>query len=244
MNGYTSGEDSYYSASVNTAMSYDTLTSDITNNFSQNTTDQVSTEGRETTYADKVRAKPKNQKGTRPESTDQPKSVHPNIDASLISDLASSRAKLEELEIQVASMALAKDKERQELTLNVEQQKQEMEFQAASQKLEMERQADEQRRAFRQQFDDQRRELESKAAQQKRELEATLQAQQINKAIQDHFVTVPPNPPVQHPPPPDFYYTMVENQERQIKLLTKAPDYDDDESNVWNELRESSEDSD
>jgi hypothetical protein len=216
---YPGGEDSYFSASVNTAMSYDTLTSDITNDFSQNTTDQATTtaEGQDTTYADKVKGIPTTQKSTPLETIDQPISVQPTIEASLISDLASSRAELEALKTKMSRLELAKAKESQELAQKVEQQKQAMELQAAAQKFEMEKQAEEQRRAFQQQLDDQRRELESKSFQQKRELEATLKAQ-INKAIQDYFVTAP-NPTAQHPIPPDFY-KMFENQERQIQLLT------------------------
>jgi flagellar biosynthesis GTPase FlhF len=211
--GYSSGEDSYYSSSVNTAMTYDSVSSDITNEFSKNTSVTNTDEKTEKTWSQRVKDGPKDPaKSTT--IKDAPKSVNPNvIEGSLVSDLASSRAEVDDLKTQLSRMQDEQETERKYRAAKAEHQKREAELQAKAQKFELEKQAEEQRREFQEKMDEQRRELEKQSELQRRELEKSMQ-DQIAKAIQDHITrsTIPQLPEFQQ---------MVANQGCQIQLLTR-----------------------
>ena len=210
--GDSSGEDSYYSTSVNTAMSYDSVSSDITNDFSQKTNDESKGDQSNTSWAAKVKSGSQpNQAST---AADAPKAVHQTTTtASLVSDLASSRAEVDDLKVQLAKIQAQQESERKEKQIQDNNRKKEAELQAEAHKLEMDKQVEEQRRLFQQKMDDQRREMEQKAEQQKRELEQAMQ-EQIARAIQSHLNRPPP-------PLPDDLHQMFVNQGRQIQLLTR-----------------------
>ena len=211
--GDSSGEDSYYSTSVNTAMSYDSVSSDITNDLSQKTSDiNESVDQSHTSWAGKVKNGSNHNQASTTAAT--PKTVQQTMTtASLVSDLVSSRAEVDELKVQLAKIQAQQEAESQEKKLQEEHRKKEAELQAAAHKLEMDKQAEAQRIIFQQQMEDQRRELERRAELQKRELEQTMQ-DQIARAIQSHMHRVPA-------PIPDDLHQMFLNQGRQIQLLTR-----------------------
>jgi hypothetical protein len=211
--GDSSGEDTYYSTSVNTAMSYDSVSSDITNDFSLKTVDTSKVDqSSNASWAGKVKAGSQpNQASSKAEA---PQTVQQTTStASLVSDLASSRAEVDELKVQLAKIQAQQEAESQEKKVQEAHRKKEAELQATAHKLEMDKQAEEQRRLFQQQMDDQRRELEQKAEIQRRELEQTMQ-EQIARAIQSHLNRTPTilNDELQQ---------MFVNQGRQIQMLTR-----------------------
>ena len=210
--GDSSGEDSYYSTSVNTAMSYDSVSSDITNDFSQQTTEASKGDQSNSTWAEKVKSGPQpTQVSTAAEA---PKLIQQTTTtASLVSDLASSRAEVDDLKVQLAKIQAQQESERKEKQIQEENRKKEAELQAAAHQMALDKQSEEQRRRFQQQMDDQKRDLEQKAEQQKRELEQTMQ-DQIAKAIQSHMNRAPA-------PLPEDLHQMFLNQGRQIQLLTR-----------------------
>ena len=156
--GYSSGEDSYYSSSVNTAMSYDSVTSDITNDFSKDTTATNTDDKTEKSWAQRVQDGPKDPAKSSPK--DAPKSVTPNmVEGSLVSDLASSRAEVDDLKAKLSRMQVEQETERKELAAKAEHQKRETDLQVKAQKFELEKKVEEQRRVFQEQMDVQRHEL-------------------------------------------------------------------------------------
>jgi hypothetical protein len=188
--GYSSGEDSCYSSSVNTAMSYDSVTSDVTNDFSKDTTETNTDDKTETSWAQRVKGGPKVPANSTPK--DAPKVVNPNlVNGSLVSDLASSRAEVDDLKNQLARMQADQEAERKEQAAKAEHTKREPKIQADAQKLELDKTVEAQRRSFQEQLEEQRRDLEKKAEEQKREMEKSTQ-EQIMKAIQDHMNRSPP----------------------------------------------------
>ena len=211
--GDSSGEDSYCSTSANTAMSYDSVSSsDITNDFSQKTTDASKGDQSNSSWADKVKS------GLQPNhvlaAAEAPKIIQQTTTtASLVSDLASSRAEVYDLKVQLAKIQAQQESERKEKQIQEDNRKKEAELQAAAHKLAMDKQFQEQRRSFQQQMDDQTRDLEQKAEQQKRELERTMK-DQITRAIQSHMNRAPA-------PLPEDLHQMFVNQGRQIQLLTR-----------------------
>ena len=192
--GDSSGEDSYYSTSVNTAMSYDSVSPDITNDLSQTTNATNKDNQSITSWAEKVKSGSQpNQASTTAET---PKTVqHTTVTASLVSELASSRAEVDNLKVQLVKIQAQQEAESKEKKVQEEHRKKEADLQATAHKLEMDKQAEKQRRLFQQQMEDQRRDLEQKADQQKRELEQTMQ-DQIARAIQSHMNRVPPPSPM------------------------------------------------
>ena len=211
--GYSSREDSYYSSSVNTALSYDSVSSDITTDTSIKSTVTNNDDKTEPSWAQRVSNGATPDKGSTP-PPGAPNSVQPNpIDASIISDLASSRAEVEDLKAQLSKMQVQQDTERQEQVRQAEHQKKEAEILATAQQLELDKKAEDQRRLFHQQLEDQRREMKKLAAQQRSELEAKMQ-DQITRAIQDHMNRSPA------PVTPDLHQMFVD-QGRQIQLLTR-----------------------
>ena len=210
--GYSSGEDSYYSSSVNTAMSYDSVTSDITNDFSKNTTETTTDDKTEKSWAQRVKGSSKD--SAKATTKDAPTVVNPNmVEGSLVSDLASSRAEVDDLKNKLARMQADQEAERKEQAAKAERFKRETRIQADAQKLELDKTVEAQRRNFQEQIEEQRRELEKKAEEQRREMEVSMQ-EQILKAIQDHMTRSPA------PPSPDIHQ-MFANQGRQIQLLTR-----------------------
>jgi hypothetical protein len=212
--GDSSGEDSYYSTSVNTAMSYDSVSSDITTDLSQKTSDTNTGVDQSTTTSWAGKVKSGAQPNQAVNTAENPSAVQQTTTtASLVSDLASSRAEVDDLKVQLAKIQAQQEAESKEKKVQEEHRKKEAELQAAAHQLAMEKQAEEQRKVFQQQLEDQKRDMEQKAEQQKRDLERIMQ-DQIAKAIQSHMNRVPA-------PLPDDLHQMFLNQGRQIQFLTR-----------------------
>ena len=194
-------------------MSYDSVSSDITTDPSIQSKATNNDDKTEQSWAQRVRNGVTSDKATTPTSG-APSSVQQNpIDASILSDLASSRVEVEDLKAQLSKMQAQQDNERQEQLRQAEHQRKEAEIQATAKQLEMDKKAEDQRRLFHQQMEDQRRELERLAAQQRQEMEAKMQ-EQITRAIQDHMNRSAA------PVTPDLHRMFV-NQGHQIQLLTR-----------------------
>ena len=131
--GYSSGEDSYMSHSVNTALSYDTITDDE-HRFMQQP--QMHQENRRfntslapddfMTWADHARRAPNLPHPSMITAPDQSGDNRPSIEEEVLSDLASSRAEVEELRKEVIRMAERQEEQRNELIRAHEAQKVEM----------------------------------------------------------------------------------------------------------------------
>jgi hypothetical protein len=216
--GNSSGDVTYHSASVNTAMSYSSALSDWT--FTEKSDDDST--GNATpaapSWADRVQgfsssSSKKSADRTNPTVT-TPSQI--TTDEELISDLASSRAEVEDLRRKVQNLEDDKAKHHRDMEVRAEQQKREIELNVAEQKLEFEKQAETQRRELEGKLEDQRKEMEEQSAAKQADLEAKLD-RQIAQALQHHMAT---NPPAISQPPPD-YTRMFENYDRQIQLLTR-----------------------
>ena len=141
----------------------------ITNDLSQTISATNNGDQSKTSWAEKVKSGSQpNQAST---TADTPKTVqHTTTTASLVSDLAPSRAEVDDLKVQLAKIQAQQEAESKEKKVQEEHWKKEADLQATAHKLEMDKQAEKQRRLFQQQMEDQRRDLEQKADQQKREL--------------------------------------------------------------------------
>ena len=221
--GYSSSEDSYTASSVNTALSYSSTLSDLTqhtNSTKQSqATDTSKLPSASNTWASKV-SNP-TQRPIPPVDKINTNFNGMSIDATYISDLQSSRAEVDNMRNQLSAIEKEKEAMKLEMARQADQYKRELEIQQKEQQLEMQRQVDQQRREFEQQLSDQKQQLEQQSRQQRQELEERL-SQQIANALQSHLQ--PPPPPNVTPTtviqlPPEFY-RMVENQDRQLQRIT------------------------
>jgi hypothetical protein len=218
----SSGEETYLSASVNSAMSYASVLSDWTFTDKSSPPDDNSTGTANSkspptvpTWSDRVQGlstKQNSVANTTPTVT-TPSQI--TIDEELISDLASSRAEVDDLRRKVHNLEEDKAKQQKDMEVRAKQQKRELELHAAEQKLEFEKQAEAQRKELERKMEDQRKQLEAQSAEKQAELEAKFD-RQITQALQQHLAMNPP-PAVQ--PSPD-YTRMFENHDRQIQILT------------------------
>jgi hypothetical protein len=217
--GCSSGEETYMSSSINTAMSYMSTISDNDAEFEKPTVIEMKdnprvTEAGQKTWAQRTRG---NQAHENPQSSTPTTTQGTMNDKDYLSDLASSRAEVEELKKEIS--AFEESLERQ-----ADYQKRETELKLAQQSLEFERQAEVQRRELEQnhrasterQLAEQRHEFERQAAHQRAEMERQI-ARQVEDAIQSRQV---------HQPSPAQSATdaalrmFLENQNRQMQLLT------------------------
>ena len=207
--GYSSGEGTYMSSSINTAMSYTRELSDLTN-----TTSHTGPSASNSIANQLPRASP-NWAARIQEAIEKksPANVsipsHSQMDPSLISDLASSRAEVDDLRRQLSTLEC--DNARQ----------------AQQQKAEMERAAEQQRQDFAIQLANQRAQLEQHALIQRREMEEKVN-QQIAAALKNQSQPPSSNPPANTSqpfglltPPPD-YYLRLERNEQHVLQLTAA----------------------
>ena len=221
--GYSSSEASYTENSVNTALSYTSDLSDITNNTEFTKQSQASNINSlpkaPNNWASKIRASIKRQ--DNPFDQIQTNLNDVSIDATYISDLQSRRAELDSMRNQLAELEKEKAAIKEHMTRQAEQHQRELKLQQKEQQLAIQSQADQQRRDFEHQLLTQRQQLEQQARQQRQELEERL-SQQIAKALQSR---PPPTPPPNVTPttvmqlPPEFYQ-MVANQDRQLNYIT------------------------
>jgi hypothetical protein len=133
----------------------------------------------------------------------------------LISDLALSRAEVDDLRRKVQHLEDDKAKHHKGMEVRAEQQKRELKLHAAEQKLEFEKQVEVQRKELERKMEDQRKQMEAQSVAKQAKLEAKFD-RQITQALQQHMER---NPPIAAQPPPD-YTRMFENHDRQIQILT------------------------
>jgi hypothetical protein len=137
---YSTGEGTYMTESANTAMSYDSVSLDLTNNGESQASDpsQTGLPKASSSWAARIR-------GSMLQTPNPPKvTVSPSIAVNdeLISDLVSSRAEVDELKQKMSQ--IVKDKENAKI--EYEQQRKEMKFEAAKQKFEYAQQIEMQRK--------------------------------------------------------------------------------------------------
>ena len=207
--GYDSGSDGYMTASINTAMSYASVASQLTS--------ESVFDGQSQSHEPNERMSSTHQNRTF--HTPPPTSINatPETDAGLVSELHSSKSEVEALKTQMAQMVKDKQAQIQELEKRAQQEKSENEARAAEQTKQMEAQAEAQRREFQQKLEEQRLEFDRLNTQLQREMEEKIQ-HQISQAIQDH-ISSPAN---QSPPTPDPVDVVqrMESQDEQIRKLT------------------------
>jgi hypothetical protein len=210
---YSTGEGTYMTDSANTAMSYDSVASDLTNNDDSQVS-KLSYTGlptASTSWAARIRGSLHQQNTpNQPTATIPPGIV---VNDELISDLASSRAEVDELKQQMTQIVKDKELAKQEY----EQQRKEMQLEVAKQKFEYIKQIDQQRKEMEQKLKDQKAELQTQAKQDRDELERTLQ-EKIEAAIQANNAKHPPAAP---PPPPIDMQKYFDNNDRQMQMLTE-----------------------
>jgi hypothetical protein len=212
---YSSGEDTYMTDSINTALSYDSVSSDLTNNDSH--ASESNYPKAPSTWASRIRANL--QVPTQFKQHPLPPSTATTvpIQDDLISDLASSKAEVDELKRKILIMEAEKETEK----LEKAQQQKEMQFQAAKQKFDYERRMMEQKKELDERLAEQKKQIEEKAAQDRIDMEESL-AQRIAQAIQANDRAHPPAPPPPSITTPQIDLTTVlQNYDHQIKVLTE-----------------------
>lgn len=160
--------------SVNTAMSYSSVLSDLTTqdpSVEKHWSSQ-SLPSAPATWASKIRESLQNNRSGSHSVTETtvPTTV---VNDELISDLASSKEEVEELKLTVSNMLKEKEidkveseRQRKELQKEVDRQKEAMALQAEEQRIAMDRRLEEQRKAF-----------ETRAAQERAQLESSIASQ-------------------------------------------------------------------
>ena len=208
--GYSSGSDGYMTASINTAMSYASVVSNLAHESQIGGSNQTRPS----------MGNCNNQSAQKAWNTPPPAMIStPNTDAELILESQSSRSEVEALKAQVEKLQEDKKAEIREIETKADRQRQESEARAQEQNKEMERQVEAQGMEFKQQLEDQRKALDAQNIQHRqRELEARFQAQ-IGQAIQAH-ISVPPSVPTPPPQVPDEVNRRMESQDARIQQLT------------------------
>lgn len=122
---YSSGEESYMTSSENTAMSHASKLSDITTNtVASQKLSLKSLPQAPSTRASKIRASIKcNEKPMQQVNTT---GRHSSVDASLISDLESSRAEVEDMKQKLAKLEDSNQNHQEKLTQQAENHKREL----------------------------------------------------------------------------------------------------------------------
>ena len=163
--------------SINSALSYDSVSSELTNNDSQANESQYPQAP--ATWASRIRANlqvPNHFKQHQMTPSTAPTALG-NED--LISDLESSKAEVDDSKRKIISMEAEKAKE----NLEIAQQQKELKFQAAQQKFEYECRMAAQKEELEETLAEQRKQIEEKAAQDRIAMEESL-AQRIAQAHQ------------------------------------------------------------
>jgi hypothetical protein len=213
---YSTGDGTYMTDSANTAMSYDSVTSDLTHTGDSQAS-QSSYSGlpkASTSWAARIRGSINQQYPPNSLRDTAPHGVPPGIvvNDEMISDLASSRAEVDELKQQLAQIAKDKDLAKQEY----EQQRKEMQLEAAKQKFEYIKQVDAQRKDMEQKLAEQKAELQSQAKNEREALERSIN-DKIEAAIQANNAKHQPAAPTTQTIDMQRYF---DNNDRQMKLLT------------------------
>jgi hypothetical protein len=214
---YSTGEGTYMTESANTAMSYDSVSSDLTNNGESQASASSHTglPKASSSWAARIR-------GSMLQSSNPAKVIiSPSnvVNDELISDLASSRAEVDELKHQMSQ--IVKDKEVEKKAY--EQQRKEMQLEAAKRKFEYSKHIELQRKELETKLAEQKEEMKAQARSEREELEQSLN-EKIAAAIRANNATNPPAAPAPPPPPPSEpsaeITRMFANQERQIQMLS------------------------
>jgi hypothetical protein len=244
----SSGEGTYMSASVNTAMSYDTTISDdflnstILNIIDTSENPLSNIVGQQHTWAQRVR---RGSTASIPSTKTPTTTTESQLTDDYMAELATSKAEVEELrnkltvieeakKVQQYEFELKAEKQRHELELQMAQQRIDMERQAegrqrkletqvAKQKTEMEQQVQQQRLDSVKQAQDQRLEFERQLANQRREYEiqSMRQQQQMQEQITNEINARLSNRDSQHDTPRNSEIaTFMETQTRQMQILT------------------------
>ena len=206
--GYSSGSDGYMTASINTAMSYTSVVSQLTpESLPDGHRRKSSTQG-------------KPNQPTSAWKTPPPTMIEaPNTDTGIVSELASSRSEVEALKAQMATMEVDNLSQIKEIEEKAEKQRQESEARAHEERAKLESQVEAQRVEFQTKLEAQRKELEEQNLVRQREMEARFQ-DHINQAIQAHL-SVSPEPPTPPRTMPADVATRMENQDARIQHLTE-----------------------
>ena len=207
--GYSSGSDGYMTASINTAMSYASVVSQLTQ--------ESHSDGK---HRRNSAIQSNANQGTSAWKTPPPTMIDaPITDTGLISELESSRSEVEALKTKMANMESEKLSQIKEIEMKAEQQRQESEARAQEERAKLESQVEAQRAEFKQRLEEQRKLLEEQNLASQRELESKFQVQ-INQAIQAHLsaTPTPPTPPRQ---PSDEVAQRMEIQDARIQQLTE-----------------------
>jgi hypothetical protein len=206
--GYSSGSDGYMTASINTALSYTSMVSQLTpESLPEGHRRKSSTQG-------------KPNQPTLAWKTPPPAMIDaPNTDTGLISELESSRSEVEALKAEMANMEVEKLSQIKEIEEKAEKQRQESEARAQEERAKLESQVEAQRVEFQQKLEAQRQDLEEQNLARQRAMESRFQ-DHINQAIQAHLSAsqTPPPPPL-HTIPAEVA-TRMENQDARIQHLT------------------------
>ena len=208
--GYSSGSDGYMTASINTAMSYASVVSNLTTESQSDSHNK-----RNPAKATFPQSQSKKAWNTPPPTMIQA----PDTEAAgIVSELNSSKSEVEALKAKMSEMEADKNAQIQEIEQKAEQQRLESEARAQEQRTLMEQQVEAQRNEFTQRLEEQRKALEKENLLRQQELEARFQ-EQIHQAIQAHL----PTPSTAPPPPrhtPEEVAQRMENQDVRIQQLT------------------------
>lgn len=185
--GYSSGEGTYLSSSINTAMSYAaTMSEDSASDNAPSIIDLTAKEpsdrssSRSRTWAQRVKGTSRSASASEAPSTSQT-----TYDEEYMSDLASSRAEVEELKMKLHQFEVSKESYQRELERQAEHQRREMDLKLQQQALELERQAENKQRELERKAADQQRLFESQVAEQRMEMERQLanQRQEFERQV-------------------------------------------------------------
>ncbi|KAI2501780.1 hypothetical protein MHU86_12700 [Fragilaria crotonensis] len=237
--GYSRGEGTYLSSSVNTAMSYatmsdcDTDTSPIIDMSAKEPSEHSSSRSR--TWAQRVKGNPHQTSASVTPSTSQV-----TYDDEYLSDLASSRAEVEELKMKLHQFEVSKESYQRDLERQAEHQRCEMDLKLQQQALKLECQAELKQRELEHKAADQQRMLETHVAEQRTEMERQLAVQrqeferqvatqqqemdlritrQVEAALQLRNVQQPAQ--VTTPEPDPDLRSFMTAQNRHIQMLTE-----------------------
>ena len=208
---YSSGEGTYMSSSINTAMSYTSDLSDLTNTTSHTGPSASNSINNQLPLASPNWATRIRESIEKRSPANVSILSYSQVDPSLISDLASSRVEVDALRLQLSTLERDNARQKQALQQQADQHKRDMTLQAQQQKAEMESAAKQQRQEFAAQLANQRVQLEQQALTQRREMEEQVNQQfaealknQPQSSASNHLATSL-QPFVLSTPPPDYY---------------------------------------
>ena len=211
--GYSSGSDGYMTASINTAMSYASVVSNVSNLTGESHVEGHTQRREKSTMANNIHQGKQN--NTPPPSTIQ---ATPETDAGLISELQSSRSEVEALKQQLTTMETDKQAQIKQLEHNAQQQRLKAEQREKDYQSKMEAQAEAQRQEFRKQLEDQRLAFERQIRLRQQEMEDSIQ-RHVDQALQAHLPVSNASTPIQNTPVE--VVRRIESQDAQIQKLTE-----------------------